>query len=504
MSVTTFKSLKQLNCLVVFIDEKKKIIGNWSDPVIKDYLKTPIEEDFGASFKESLLVYTDSHPVAKRLLLIGTGPTKDLSLQKIRILAAEAARYLKMRKIQTKVGVLVPKIGKIKSNEFVEAFEIGAGVFQFNMTELRSKAAQEKEKQNSKEIRFEYVVQDQKETKAAQSSLSRGRIIAEGVNFGRRLVTLSPLQLKPVDLAKAAEQVAKTSPSKSKIKCNVWTETELKKNKYGGILAVGMGSDAPPRMVVLQYKNAAASKKPVTLVGKGVTFDAGGLSLKPPPAMETMKYDMAGAASVLAAFKIVTDLQLKLNLNVVIPTVENMPSGKAQRPGDVITMANGKTVEVLNTDAEGRLILADALYHATEVLDSKAVVNAATLTGACAAVVGDAAAGYFGTDEKVKKALVNAAEESGEHLWPLPDFDDFYGDELKSEVADLRNIGRSRKAGATTAGMFLREFIQNDVPWVHLDIAGCGWYDAPRDFINIRGASGVPIRLLVQFIENFS
>lgn len=500
MSVTSLSQVKNQNVVVVFVDKDKKILSKWKDKVLFDFLKTPLQEDFNGDYREALLVYTDSHPIASRVLMIGVGDASQLSLQKLRILAAEMIKALRQRHIRKKVGIFPPPLRKLSLAETLEALYVGAQVFQYEFTELRSKAS----KQEDRQIEFEFIVEDAKQVTLGKKAVERARIISEGVNFGRRLINLPGGHIGPDELCSEVAQMVKSSKSKAKIKVELWTEAQLKKAKYGGILAVGQGSDRPSRMIVLQYRNAPKSKKPITLVGKGVTFDSGGLSLKAPVAQEYMKYDMGGAATVLSAFKMATDMQLKINLNLVVATVENMPSGKAIRPGDVITMANGKTVEVLNTDAEGRLILADALYHACEKLESKAIVNCATLTGACAMIVGDAAAGLYGNDDKVRGALMKASEQTGEHLFPLPDFKDFYGDQLKSEVADLRNIGRGRLAGATTAGMFLEEFISKDIPWSHVDIAGCGWYEAPRDFIGARGPSGVPIRAIFQFIENFS
>lgn len=498
MSVNLLKDTQQQNAVVIFVDDSKKFLNKWNDPVLKDYAKAPLENDFNADYKESLLVYTDNHPLTQRLLFVGVGKKQDLSLQRFRILGAEIVKALRSKKVSSKVSVFVPKVGKLKVSDTIEALQTGADVFQFEFNELKGKKPKKKEA-----ITFNFIVEQKADVTSGTKAQDRAATIAEGVNWGRRLVQLSPRQIYPETLAKEFEKMLKASPSKNKIKLSIWDEAELKKKAYGGILAVAQGSDNPPRFIIAEYRNGAKSKKPVALVGKGVTFDSGGLSLKPPPAQETMKYDMAGAASVMAAFKIVTDLQVKTNLVMIVPTVENMPSGKATRPGDVITMASGKTVEVLNTDAEGRLILADALYHATEKMDVAAVIDVATLTGACALAVADAAAGYFGNNQKVKDALHKASEQTGEYIWPLPDFDDFYVDLIKSDVADIRNIGKKREAGATTAALFLEEFVHNDTPWTHLDIAGCGWYDSPRDFVGMRGASGVPMRLLAQFVENF-
>jgi leucyl aminopeptidase len=323
------------------------------------------------------------------------------------------------------------------------------------------------------------------------------------VNWARRLILLPGSQLWPDELVKKAQEMVAASPSKSKIKAQYWGDKELRKNKFGGVLGVGQGSDHQPRFIVLEYLQGKKSDSPIVLVGKGITFDSGGLSLKPPSSQETMKYDMAGSASVMAAFKIATDLQWKVNLVVLVPTAENMPSGGAIRPGDILEMASGATVEVLNTDAEGRLILADALFYATTRYKPKAVIDVATLTGAAAMALGEAAVGIYSNSDKVEKALFESGARVQENLWSLPKFEDFYAPMLKSEIADLRNIG-GREAGASTASIFLKHFVKNDTPWAHFDIAGCGWYDSPRDFISMKGPSGVPIRLLADFIEKFS
>lgn len=502
MSVGIYKETKQHEALILFADDNKKLFSSLKDSVLRDYLKLPLETDFQGKYKECHLVYTDSHPLTKRVLIVGLGKKNNASLQRLRVAAAAACAELQKKRISKNVGVLLPKVARTKPAEVVEALQVGSKVFQLRVTEMNSKEYLKKRNDPS-EIQFHFITEEKREIRSLEKAEERGQIIANGVNFGRRLISLSPRHLQPQDLAKEAQKMASASPSKKKIKTTIWGEPELKKAKYGGILGVNQGSDTPPRLIILEYMNGRKGAKPLALVGKGVTFDSGGLSLKPPPMQEYMKYDMGGAATVLSAFKIAVDLQLKVNLVCIVASVENMPSGKATRPGDVLTMGNGKTVEVLNTDAEGRLILADALYHATTKYKCKGVIDAATLTGACAVAVGDSAAGLWGNDEALKKQLHKASKETHEHLWPFPDFMDFFGGQLKSEVADLRNIGRAREAGATLASLFLQEFIHNDTPWCHLDIAGCGWYEKPRDFVGIRGASGVPIRLLAKLIENY-
>lgn len=496
MKVEAFQNCSPKDLIVLFYDDQKKALSKWKDPALADYLSMALENDFKGKFKESLMIYLPGHPIAKRVLLVGTGKAQDLTLQRLRILGAAASSAIASKQLK-KVAFFVPdlKIKNCKTADIAAALSMGSQLIQVHFEEWKSKA------KKREWTDFSMIVSDAKSKAGVDAAVEKARCIAAGVQFGRRIIAMSPRQLTPDALAKEALAVAKNSPMKSKIKASVWTEKELEKKKYGGILCVGQGSDNPPRFIQLEYRNAAQSKKPIVLVGKGVTFDSGGLSLKPPPAQETMKYDMAGAGSVLAAFKIATDLKLKINLVCLIPTVENMPSGKAQRPGDVVTMASGLTVEVLNTDAEGRLILADALWHASTQYKPEAIIDVATLTGACALAVGDAAAGVFSNTESLIQKLQKASEASGENVWPLPDFDEFYADLLNSEVADLRNIGKRREAGATTASLFLEHFVENKAPWAHLDIAGCGWYDAPRDMVGVRGPSGVPIRLLVEFLE---
>lgn len=500
MSVVIQSKVSKQEVLVLFIDNEKKILGAWKDKALEEYLQLALDKDFSGNWKENIIIYTPSHPLTKRVLLVGVGNKNELHLQRLRILAATLISSLRERNLSKSVSLLVPKLGKLRTEEIIQAIETGSRIYQFRFDELKTQNETSKKK-NLSEIEIQYLVSDAREQKPAEKAVHKARTIAGGVNFARRLIMLSPRQLNPEELARQAVKMAQSSPSKSKIKTKVWTEKELQKNKYGGILAVGQGSDTPPRFIQLEYWGTKATQKPIVLVGKGITFDSGGLSLKPPPSQETMKYDMAGAASVLGVFKIVTELQLKTNLIVLVPSAENMPSGKAQRPGDIITMASGKTVEVLNTDAEGRLILADALYHGTTHFKPKSIIDVATLTGACALAVGEAAAGLFGNNDALKADLMKATKTSGENLWPLPDFDDFYADLLKSDAADLKNIGK-REAGASTAAIFLRHFVMNDVPWAHLDIAGCGWYDGARDFIGMRGPSGVPVRLLFDYVES--
>jgi leucyl aminopeptidase len=275
----------------------------------------------------------------------------------------------------------------------------------------------------------------------------------------------------------------------------VWTEKDLEKGGFGGILGVGQGSVNPPRLIELRYRGAAASQPPIALTGKGVSFDSGGLSLKDATIMEWMKDDMGGAASILAAMKAIARLKPKVNVIAAIPSAENLPSGSAIRPGDVLHHRGGKTSEVLNTDAEGRLILADALAYLAEQ-GPRVILDTATLTGACMVALGEDIFGVMGNDRALIRDVIASSEAAGEPAWELPLWDD-YRRHIESAVADVQNIGK-RWGGAITAALFLAEFV-GDTPWAHLDIAGPAFNDKGGDLAP-KGATGVPVRTLVHYV----
>jgi len=280
------------------------------------------------------------------------------------------------------------------------------------------------------------------------------------------------------------------------LKVKVWTPAELEKGHFGGVLGVGKGSAHPPRVVELAYQGGRAGAAPIVLVGKGITFDSGGLSIKDAKNMETMKMDKGGASAMLASMRAIAELEVKANVVAILPLAENMPSGSAQRPGDVIKHRNGKTSEVLNTDAEGRLILADALSLAVEKKPA-AIIDAATLTGACVVALGEDVSGAFGNDRALVREVLAAGDAVGEPCWELPLFKD-YRRQLDSSVADIKNIGKPY-GGAITAALFLKEFV-GDTPWVHIDIAGPAWTDG--NDLGPKGATGVPVRTVVRFVQD--
>lgn len=328
-----------------------------------------------------------------------------------------------------------------------------------------------------------------------QTSLGAGEIMGESVNLARRLVNEPPSSIYPETFAAEAERVAKEHG----LDVEVWDQARLEKEKCGSLLGVARGSVRPPRLVILRHNGGNENDPPLALVGKGVTFDSGGLSLKPSDSMKTMKCDMAGAATVLGAMQAISRLQLPVNVIGLMGLVENMISGDAYKLGDVLTARNGKTIEVLNTDAEGRLVLADALAVAVDLGAAK-IIDLATLTGACVVALGLDVAGLMTNDQSWCDSVSDAAKTCGEKAWQLPMFSEF-GEQIKSEVADIKNIGKGRWGGAITAAKFLEEFV-DDKPWVHMDIAGPSFIEDGKPWID-NGGSGAFVRTLVEIARNW-
>jgi leucyl aminopeptidase len=321
-----------------------------------------------------------------------------------------------------------------------------------------------------------------------RSAAERGRVIAEAVNWSRDLSNEPGNVLTPTEFAARAEAMARERGLGFHVYDRDWAEAQ----GMGAFLGVARGSAQPPKFMVMTYQGAAESP-PLGLVGKGITFDTGGISIKPAANMEEMKGDMSGGAAVLAAMNSIAQLKPRVNVTAIVPATENMPGGNATKPGDVLRAMNGKTIEVINTDAEGRLILADALSYAVK-LDLRPIIDVATLTGAISYALGDVAYGVFTPHEALASRIKQAAATAGERCWELPMFDD-YKDLNKSNVADVKNTGGPR-AGSIAAAFFLREFV-DDRPWAHLDIAGVDFYDKEKG-ATVKGASGTPVRTLVR------
>ena len=332
------------------------------------------------------------------------------------------------------------------------------------------------------------------DTKEVKAGIERGKIVGAEVNRSRYIATMPGGHMTPEILAKHAEVSVKGLP----VKVRVLGVAEMTRLKMGGVLGVGKGSDAKPCFIILEYFGAPNKKeKPVVLVGKGVTFDTGGINLKPSDYILGMNMDMSGGAAVIHTLAAAARLKLKKNIVALIPAVENMPSGSSYRPGDILHSMSGKTIEVLNTDAEGRIILVDALIYAKRYKPSL-VVDVATLTGAAMGALGERASALFTDDEKLEMQFRHLGEESGDYVWPMPMWDE-YDDEIKGTFGDVANLGKTRYGGAVTAAVFLKQFVDNAYPWVHLDIAP-RMTTLPDEFL-AKGSAGAPVRLLVKLLE---
>ena len=335
-----------------------------------------------------------------------------------------------------------------------------------------------------------------RKTKDLITSVDRAKAMAQGIYLARDLVTLPANMATPAILAAKAKEVA----TQAGMEFHLIDVEEAQELGMGAFLAVAQGSDEPGMMVVMDYRPTGKDAPPLTLVGKGITFDSGGISIKPAQNMDKMKHDMAGAAAVIGTMKAIAALRLPLRVIGLIPFTENLPSGKAYKPGDVIHSLSKLTIEVINTDAEGRMVLADALTYA-ERFKPQAIIDLATLTGACIVALGDGVAGLMGNDDVLLTRIQDAGEQSGERVWQLPLWDSYF-ELLKSDVADFKNVD-GRKAGAIIGGVFLKQFVAEGIPWAHLDIAGCAWEEKGRPLIP-KGATGMGVHLLLRMLQEWS
>lgn len=419
---------------------------------------------------------------ASAVLLLGVGERGGAGSDACRRAIGRVAGQLAKRR---RVATTLPQVAGRAFEDAVQATAEGFLLGSYRFDRYKS------DSEDGKRIVEEVVVVGgaRADARVARAALQRGQILAESQMLARDLVNTPALDMPPAQLAKEAQSLAKEVGLTSK----VWTEAELKRGGFGGIIGVGQGSVNAPRMIELRYEGGRGA--PIALTGKGIAFDSGGLSIKDATNMEHMKMDMGGAASILGAMRAIALLKPRINVIAAIPSAENMPSGSAIRPGDVLRHRNGKTSEVLNTDAEGRLVLADALAFLAEQ-NPRAIIDTATLTGACMVALGEEVWGAMGNDRRLIRDVLDAGDAAGEPGWELPMYEP-YRKMIDSDVADVKNIGK-RWGGAITAAMFLREFV-GDVPWVHIDIAGPAFSDRVGDYAP-KGATGVPVRTLVRYV----
>jgi leucyl aminopeptidase len=419
------------------------------------------------------------------LLLIGGGKSDKFTASDVRKLAGTAVRFLKPRGLRS-LAFVAPD--GAPAEEAAKAAVEGAFVGDFDPDTYKSD-------RKDQAIDSLTVVASGDQARL-QKAVDEGRIIGESQNFTRELVNEPSNRLTPTLLGRRAQAMAQEVG----LKCEVYGADKIKELKMGAFWGVAQGSDEPPALIVLRYEPAGAPATPVLgLVGKGITFDTGGISIKPADGMEKMKYDMAGGAAMIGAMRGIALLKPKTKVIAVICATENMPSGKAQKPGDVQIAMSGKSIEIINTDAEGRLVLADGLCYARQ-LGCTHLIDAATLTGAVVVALGYVNAGVFANDQQMYEHFNRALEKSGEKFWRLP-LDEEYREIIKSNIADIVNSG-GRYGGAVTAAMFLKEFAE-DTPWLHLDIAGTAWMEENKPWI-AKGPSGIAVRSLVEFARDFA
>ena len=477
--------------VVVFKDEKAssdvlKELDDLTGGHISAVLKA--EEFKGESGETSLLRITPKGKVkASRLLLVGAGDRTEYQAADVSIAAGTATRFL--RKCNVKSIAFLPRYEGSALSAAQHAVQ-GAVTCQFELDKYKTK-----EKNDKAVTKFVVCVEGAKPADL-KNGVARGEAVGDSMNFTRELANEPPNILTPTEMAIRAQQMSKETG----LKCEVLDEAKMQKLGMGSLMSVSIGSEQPAKLIVMRYtpaKSTGPKGELLALVGKGITFDTGGISLKPGEGMDAMKYDMSGGATVIGAMRAVALLKPSIPVLGIVAAVENMPDGKASRPSDVVTAMNGKTIEILNTDAEGRLILADAVAFA-EQQGATRIVDMATLTGAVIVALGDQNTGIMGNDQELVDEIIECGKQAGENFWQLP-LSKEYSKQIKSDIADIKNIGPRGKAGTIMGAVFIQEFVDK-AKWAHLDIAGTAWNDGVRPH-QAKGPTGVAVRTLVNLIE---
>ena len=472
-------------CIIIGVFEPRKLsaAGAALDRAARGHLTAALKRgDMEGKPGTTLMLQQVPRIAAARVLLVGLGRERDFDDGKFRSAVGKAIAALKPTGVTDAVLCLSAGVKQRGVAWRAAQAAIAAAETAYRFDRMKSK------REPARGVRhLTLLVGDRNDLKAGQSGLRQGAAIAHGMNLAKDLGNLPGNVCTPAYLAEAARSLAR----QYKLGVQVLERKDMEKLGMGSLLSVARGSDEPPKLIVLKYNGGPRGAKPYALVGKGVTFDTGGISLKPASEMDEMKFDMCGAASVLGTLRAVAELKLPINVVGIVPATENMPGGSATKPGDIVTSMSGLTVEILNTDAEGRLILCDALTYA-ERFEPQAVVDIATLTGACVIALGHVASGLFANDDSLAQELLAAGQTTHDRTWHLPLWDD-YQEQLKSNFADFANIG-GRPAGSVTAACFLARFTKK-FKWAHLDIAGVAWKSGAA-----KGATGRPVPLLTQYL----
>ena len=480
--------------LVVFLEEKFVKQRQKSYQLFPEEVRDSLQSfftmrDFKGKLNETALIYPANSDSIKRILCVGIGSEDKLSTDEYRNFGKLISE--KQEKLSVwRVHIMLANLKNCRE-DLIRCFSEGVIYQNYHFDEYKTD-----KKPKKRQARFIFLCNKVEYTPRFRQILLETEAVMRGVLIARNLANQPSNQLTPTYLKKYAINYFEDHKN---INVKVLEKRDLEKQKFGALLAVAKGSIEPPALIILHYHPDRKTSKKVALVGKGVTFDSGGISIKPAANMEEMKFDMSGAAAVMGSMEVVASLKPKYEVIAAIPAVENMPGGNAVKPGDVITAYNGKTIEVINTDAEGRLILADALAYVQKEYQPKYTIDFATLTGACVVALGDKNAGLFSNSDKLVKLLHDSGQNSGDAVWAMP-MDDIYNKDIESEVADLKNVGE-RWAGAITAAKFLEAFVGKQA-WAHIDIAGTAYNVKHKDYLG-KGATGFGVRLIGRSLKAF-
>ena len=467
------------------LEDQKKILG--IEKIDKNISSVSQSiADIEGKFGKISIIPSPGKIQPKRILIAGIGKKQKINKDTLRFVSgkiAQKARELKLKEFT----IICPPDDVLKSEESLRQIIEGVKLSLYKFEEFKSK------KENNIPNLNLIVSKSSKNLRIIKTA----ETVSDAVNFTKSLANLPPNECPPKKLSEIAKKIA----SKNKLKCKIIQKKELKNKGFGGITAVGQGSKNEPQLIILEH-NGKSNEKPIVIVGKAVTFDTGGISLKPGEKMDEMKFDKCGGCNVFGIMKAISELKLPINVVGIIPSVENMPGGESYRPGDIIKLYSGKTAEILNTDAEGRLILADAISYGEKHYSPKTIIDFATLTGACIVALGNNVAGLVSDNDSLAKKIVLSSENTAEEVWRLPLNDD-YMDMIKSDVADMKNMGIGRAAGTITAAAFLKNAVEK-TPWAHFDIAGVAWkQQATKEKpYNSKGATGFGVRLILDYLQN--
>jgi leucyl aminopeptidase len=476
--------------LLGIFEDEKKLSGDLTDAdqaLDGEIAKLLKQGEIKGKLSEITIIHSLGKLPAGRVAVLGLGKSKDLTQDKIRIVTADACRGLRKKGAKhLDTALLGAGVNDISVENSAQAIAEGAVLGLYTFTRHLSK------KSEQGEIEGITVIDGNAKNKATiEHGVNTGKILAEAANKARDMVNEPSNYMTPTIMAAEAKKTAE----KYGLGIDILERKEMQELGMGAMLGVAQGSEEPPKFIVMRYHGKPAKTVDIALVGKGITFDSGGISLKPPENMGDMKSDMSGGAAVISAMGAIAQLKPKINVTAICAATENMPSGTACKPADILTAMNGKTIEIISTDAEGRLTLADALGYANKE-GAKLIIDIATLTGACEIALGNVCSGAFTNNQEFMDKVLAASKETGDKMWQLPMFEE-YKEQNKTDVADLKNTG-GRKGGAITAALFVGEFAE-ETPWVHLDIAGTALLDSAKGYYN-KGATGVPTRTLVQLV----